>query len=200
MSKELLANTKFKSKVKEFFERNKDKIIDIILFGSSVKGKKEPSDIDILLIHKDKKDLDVSYALKKSLNSFGLNLQIIDKTYPELFKDAFQAKEAFLSEGYSLVYEHFLSVGLGYMGFILFKYELKGFNKSKSMRFYYSLYGRNKSEEGMLKKLKAIKFSNSIILCPLESCEELKDYMHTWEIQYTDFPVLIPSRLRLVLA
>src|SRR3989338_1224151 len=200
MSNALLNNTKFRSKTKEFFARNKSKILDIVLFGSAVKGKNKPEDIDILIIHKDKKDFDVSYELKKSLNSLGLNIQVIDKTYPELFKESFQAREGILAEGYSLVYEQPLSAAFGYISFILFKYELKGFNKSGRMRFYYSLYGRDNTQEGMLKKLKAIKFSNTIILCPMKSSEELKEYLNTWKLQYIEFPILIPSRLKSIMA
>jgi len=199
MSKELLKNIRFKSEIKDFFEKNKEDILDIILFGSSVRGKEKPKDIDILMLYKDKKDIDISYELKKRLKTKGYNAEITDKTYKELFEETFKARESILSEGYSLVYDKFLSEGLGYMNLILFKYELKGFNKSDRMRFYYSLYGRTKEQKGILKELNAVKFSETILLCPAEIADKIKEYLENWKIKFIEFPILIPSRLKSIL-
>ena len=97
-----------------------------------------------------------------------------------------------------MVYNKFLFEGLGYLSFNLFKYELKQFNKSERMRFYYSLYGRN-NEKGMLKMLDSIKFSDSIILCPVENVERMKEYFDTWKLKYVEFPILIPERIKNIL-
>src|SRR3989344_1739284 len=70
MSKILLKNIKFLYEINEFYNKNKDKIIDIILFGSAIKGKENPRDIDLLILFKEKKDLDLSYELKKRLKKF----------------------------------------------------------------------------------------------------------------------------------
>ena len=83
MSKILLKNIKFLHEINEFYNKNKDKIIDIILFGSVLKGKENPRDIDLLILFKEKKNLDLSYELKKRLKNF--NLDINSKSYNELF-------------------------------------------------------------------------------------------------------------------
>jgi predicted nucleotidyltransferase len=199
MSKELLKDIKFKSEVKDFFKKNKEIILDIILFGSLVRGKEKPRDIDILILYKSKKDIDISYELKKRFKTKGYDVEITDKTYKELFEESFKARESILSEGYSLVYDRFLSKGLGYMNLILFKYELKGFSKSDRMRFYYSLYGRSKEQKGILKELNTIKFSETILLCPVQNAEKMKEYLENWKIKFIEFTVMIPSRLKSVL-
>jgi hypothetical protein len=168
------------------------------LFGSSIKGKEKPNDIDILLLYKSSKNIDVSYALKKTIEAKGYCIEITDKTYNELLNPNFIAGISIISEGYSLVYNKFLFEGLGYLSFNLFKYELKQFNKSERMRFYYSLYGRN-NEKGMLKMLDSIKFSDSIILCPVENVERMKEYFDTWKLKYVEFPILIPERIKNIL-
>lgn len=198
MSKSLLQDTTFKSEIKRFFNKNKEVLLDIILFGSSVKGKEKPNDIDILLLYKSSKNIDVSYALKKTIEAKGYYIEITDKTYNELLNPNFIAGISIISEGYSLVYNKFLFEGLGYLSFNLFKYELKQFNKSERMRFYYSLYGRN-NEKGMLKILNSIKFSDSIILCPVENVERMKEYFDTWKLKYVEFPILIPERIKNIL-
>ncbi len=198
MLKKLLKNTKFRTSVNQFFNKNKDELFDIVLFGSSLRGKSNPQDVDILILYKNKKDIDLSYEFRKEIEKIGFDVEIIDKTYKDLLDPSFKAREAFLAEGYSLVYDNFLSRGLGYMNFVLFKYELKGFSKSNRMRFYYSLYGRN-GQKGVLKELSAIKFSGSIILCPVQSSEGIKEYLQSWDIDFIEFPLLIPDRLRFVL-
>ena len=198
MSKNLLRDTKFKSEVKKFFNKNKEILLDIILFGSSVKGKEKPNDIDILLLYKKTKNIDISYELKRLLKAKGYVVEVTDKTYKELFDQNFIAGSSIISEGYSLVYDKFLFEGLGYTSFNLFKYELKQFNKSERMRFYYSLYGRNK-EKGMLKRLNSIKFSDSIILCPVENAEKMKEYFNIWKLKYIEFPILIPEGIKNIL-
>jgi predicted nucleotidyltransferase len=101
MSIKLLKNTEFLSNVKEFYQKYKKQVEDIVLFGSSVKGKEKPKDIDILLIFNKKEYTELNYQLKKSLKEF--NVQIISKTKKSLLSDMFKAKESYLSEGYSLI-------------------------------------------------------------------------------------------------
>ena len=69
--KKLLKNTKFRSRVDTFCKENKEEIIDIILFGSIVKGKEKPRDIDILLLFKEKKDIDKAYSLRSCTQFHG---------------------------------------------------------------------------------------------------------------------------------
>ena len=195
MSNELLKNKKFCSEITNFFNKNKDILLDIVLFGSSVKGKNTPNDIDLLIIYRDKKNLDKSYELKKILKDFPV--EIIDKGYVELFEESFNARESILSEGYSIIFKRSLSQGWGYLSIILFKYELSGFGKSDRMRFYYSLYGRN--SVGILKSCNASKFSESIILCPTDSSEKLREFFRNWKISYSDFPIMIPERIKNIL-
>ena len=199
MLRNLSTNTKFKSIVMGFFRRNKEEILDIILFGSSVREKEKPRDIDILVIYKIEKNIEKSYELKKELDREWNNVEIIDKTYSELVEGSFKAVEGILAEGYSLIYDKFLAGGFGYMNLHLFRYELKNLNKSERMRFYYSLYGRAESQSGMLKELNAIKFSDSILLCPVYSIERAKEYLKTWKINFIEFPILIPSRLKTII-
>ena len=194
MLKELLKNTKFLSDIRTFYSKNEKEVIDIILFGSVIKGKSKPSDIDLLIIYKSKDNIDLNYQLKKQLEKYKLNMQITSKIYPDIFKTNFKARESILSEGYSLVNNISISEGLGYSNLKLFKYELKNLNKSERMRFYYALYGRNNTE-GVLKDLNAKKFSDTIILCPIANSENMTEFFNSWKLVYLEMPVLIPIRM-----
>ena len=192
MLDKLLKDIKFRSEVKNFFKQNKERLIDIILFGSTTRGKEKPKDIDLFILYKEKVDLNLDHILKKRLEKF--NIQITSKSYKELLESSFKARESILSEGYSLILNKKISKGFGFSNFTLFKYELKGKNKSERMRFYYSLYGRGK-EKGILDKLKGLKFSGSTIFCPIESTEEMKEFFDNWNMEYMQFPVLVPERI-----
>ena len=194
MLKELLKNTKFLSDIRTFYNNNEKEVIDILLFGSIIKGKSKPSDIDLLIIYKSKDNIDLNYQLKKQLEKYKLNIQITSKIYPDIFKANFKARGSVLSEGYSLVNNISISEGLGYSNLKLFKYELKNLNKSERMRFYYALYGRNNAE-GVLKDLNAKKFSDTIILCPIANSENMAEFFNSWKLVYLEMPVLIPIRM-----
>ncbi len=199
MSIRLLENIGLKSEIKSFFRKNSDEILDIILFGSTVRQKEKPNDIDLLVLYKDKKNLDLSYKLKVLLESKNFIVEITDITYKDVFGGSFKARESILSEGYSMVYDKLLSDGFGYMNLMLFKYDLGKLNKSERMRFYYSLYGRTKDQNGVLNELEAVKFSDTVLLCPIENSEKMKEYLQRWNILSINFPVLLPSRIKHIL-
>ena len=191
MLKELLRNKKFQSIITKFYNGD---IVDIVLFGSSVKGKEKPKDIDILLIFNKRVDSNLAYKLRKSLEMLNLKVSITPIVYKDLFNTSFLAREAFINEGYSIINKTTIAKGLGFDSFYLFTYNLKNLNKSDRMKFYYSLYGRNRGK-GMLKILNAIKFSENMILVPVERIEEARDYLSSLNIEYKETPVLIPERI-----
>lgn len=193
MLETLLKNKKFQSEISRFFKENEQTVIDIVLFGSILKGKEKPRDIDIMLIFKKSVDINLAYTLRKSLENLGLNIEVTSITYAGLFSPDFIARESFLLEGYSLITKKPILQGLGFSSFVIFKYDLSKLTKSERMRFYYSLYGRNK-QKGMLKELNAKKFSDSIILSPIKTSEQTKSYLNTWKIKYIEIPVFIPDR------
>ena len=193
MLKELLKNTKLMSNLYRTYEENKNEILDIVIFGSFVRGKEKPKDIDLLLIYKSKVNAELSYSIKKEFESFNLKVDLVSKAYDDLFKSTFVARESYLSEGYSLVQKGFISEKLGFKPVVLFRYDLTNLNKSERMRFYYSLYGRN--SEGIIKKLGLTKFSERILISPIDKSEEVKEYLDNWKIGYLETPILVPSRI-----
>ena len=182
------------SESKAFYKKNKTEVLDILLFGSVIRGKTKPNDLDLLIIFKEKKHLNLTYELRKIIEkATSLKVEITSKSYSELFQKTFLARESILSEGYSLIHGCFFSEGLGFKTKIMFHYALKGKNKSERMRFYYSLYGRN--SEGILRRLNSVKYTDTIILCPVENQEEMKEFFNSWEMEFNETPILIPERL-----
>ncbi len=194
MLKELLKNKKFLNKIKKFL--NKKEIIDIILFGSAARGKEEAKDIDILVVYEDNcnKVIEITQSIKNELKKEYHNVEVIGKKYKEVLKPTFLARESLLSEGFSFKYKKFISECFGYENYMLFKYSLKGKNKSERVKFYYGLYGR-KNDGGIINKYNCYKLSEGILLCKIENAEIIKIFFSNFNIEYICFPILIPKRI-----
>ncbi len=195
MSKNSLLPSGFEKELRRIHHKKKASILDVILFGSTVTGKKQPGDTDIFLLMKEEPDLSLASVIRKAGEEYGLTVNVLVKTYDELLSHDFLARESFLSQGYSIIKKEFISTLLNYSSFTLFKYNLKNLSKSKRMLFYYSLYGRNKKEDGMLKKLSAIKFSDNLLLVPLSNVDEAQNYLAYWNLTFMEMPLLIPRRI-----
>lgn len=191
MLKELLKNKIFSSIMKEFLK--KEELIDIIIFGSFVREKENPNDLDILVLYSNKINEKINYSLRKRLENIYKNVQVISKNYLELLSPEFLARESIISEGFSLKSKRFISEGFGYKNLVLFRYNLKKMTKSKRVNFYYALHGRNKNA-GLLKKNNCYKFSDSVIFCPIENSETLTEFFEKLSLDYIKFPILIPQR------
>jgi len=194
MLKELLENKKFLNKINKFLK--KKEIIDIILFGSAVRGKESPRDIDIFIIYQDRFDkiIESNHLISEDFKKEYKNTEVTGKKYKEIFKPEFLPRESLLTEGYSFVHKKFISECFDHKNYMLFKYSLKGKSKSQRVRFYYGLNGRGK-EKGILKRYKCYKFSESLLICDMENSEIIKTFFKSLDIKYDYFPILIPKRI-----
>lgn len=179
---------------KLLFKKYKEQIKDIILFGSFIRGKSKPKDIDILIIFKKKINKDIEYELKNLFLNYAKNISLISKTEDESIDPSFDARESLLFEGYSLVNSKFTAEDFGFISFGLFLYNTKSMSNVKKTRFYYALNGRG-SAKGIINELDAIKLSDNSILIPINKIESAKEFFEYWDINYKYIPSLIPKRM-----
>jgi predicted nucleotidyltransferase len=169
-------------------------IDDIVLFGSTLKGKDNPKDIDILIIFKKKVNKEFEYNLKQIYN---LNkIQIESITLNEFYTENYIAKEGIFLEGYSLLHNKKINTLYGFNSIAFIKYDIQRLKGSARIKFYYALQGRNKNE-GILKKLNAKRFSNNVIIIKYSRIEIIKEFFEYWKLDYKIIPTLIPQRLKL---
>jgi len=179
---------------KEFYKKYKNQIDDIVLFGSSVRGKKKPNDVDILIIFTEKVDKEIEYEFKNKIVKIIENVSLISKTSKGIYDSFFDAREAILFEGYSLVSNELLSSKYGFNAYGMFIYSTKELNNSDKTRFYYAFNGR-RGEKGFVDSSNAIKLSDNVLLVSLENIEEAKEFFDFNKIEFKYNPTLIPSRL-----
>lgn len=167
---------------------------DIFLFGSFVRGKVAPRDIDVLVLFVEKVDKHVELEIRNILLPFYPSLSIVSKTKKTALDPAFDARESILFEGKSLFTGKSFAERYGFSCFGLFRYDIHTLTALQKTKFYYALQGRL-GAKGMLDALRSFKFSDMVILTPLEKIEPMKDFLDSWKIPYQYIPVLLPQRM-----
>ena len=143
---------KFLESKSKSFEKDKG-IFDIVVYGSNVKGKIEARDIDILIIFKEKplaERVEITQRFKEKIGKEIGKLDIKTINLSELFETNFLARQAILTEGYSLINRIPFSEKIGFLSYSLFTYKLKNLSHNDKTKFTYSLIGRGKNQ-GILK-------------------------------------------------
>lgn len=185
MQKELLPVIK---KIRQWI--SKEKVIDVILFGSFMRGKFKPNDADLCIIIKDE-DEKRSIELVDSLGR--LTDKLVDNNLKIKFQINILTSNSFLSgntlaktllnEGYSIKKNKKFSFVLGFENKSLFVYTLKHFSPSKRVQFHYLLKGRYGSE-GVLKEAEGQFLGAGSISVPAEKEDLLKEVFDNWGVEY----------------
>ena len=176
MLDKLLKNQEIKSKIKQF--SSDGLIYDIVVYGSIVKGKEKINDLDIAIIINKNKSLNTKLKLaqefRKLFSFLEIELDVKIIAFNDFMDKSFLARQAIISEGYSLLKNGYLSEQLGYKTYVFFDYNLTSLTNSQKKTFYYVLNGRRK-DIGLLKKKGAIKISNNLIKIPIVNFYEFKE-------------------------
>lgn len=164
-----------KNKLKKYL-KNKD-ILDIIVFGSAIKGKENPGDIDIAVITEK----------EFKANLLGFHVSVLK---PEDFFKPISLLHTLLREGYSLKNEKSFSELYKFSNKVLFKYELISLNPSSKVKVVNVLRGKNK-EKGMVEENSGEWISNQVFLSPLEKEYLFESFFLNMKVKFNKFFVLI---------
>lgn len=189
----ILKDTKLKNSLKNI-AKGLPEVDDILVFGSIIRGKIHPSDIDIMILFKKAVDKDAEYIIRKEIEKHYGNASVISKTLKTALEPTFDARESILFEGVSLLSGKNLAKDYGFSSMGMIRYEIKGWTNLQKTKLYHALNGRS-GKGGMLKELDCTKFSDNIIIVPLNKIEQIKDFIESWKINYTYMPILIPERM-----
>ena len=182
---------KYLISISKKFSKNKD-IFDIVIYGSSIKGKINERDVDVLVIFKEKslnERIEIVQKIKETIKEKIKNIDLKTINLSELFEREFLARQAILSESYSLIYKIPFSERMGFENYILFTYSLKNLNHNEKTKFVYSLIGRNR--EGILQKLKAKSLGKATLIIPIENSIIFEEFLQKWKIKYNKKNIMI---------
>lgn len=166
-------------------------LADIFLFGSALKSKEKPRDVDVIALVREKdyeKIENAVYSIKKLGDKLMLNLHIESIVIDNLFGE--RVYSSIIHEGFSIREMKFIRELLNFKSYMLFTYKLENKKQSDKVRFSYALYGRKKGE-GLLKNLKGEIIGKSSILIPIEKQEIMKSFLKNWNIEYKEQRVSI---------
>ena len=182
---------------KDFKEKNPN-VWDVLLYGSIVKGKEAPNDIDIAVILTEGDPFEVAFRFKRVLEERGFSPEELDVKgflMSELFSENNLISFALLVEGYSLIKNEFLHKALNAKGYTIFKFSYSGLTGSEKVRFIYSLRGR-KGHAGMLQKLNAVELAAGVVLVPVHATFEFREFLTRWRIEYKYAPLIMGEFFR----
>lgn len=157
----------------------KEKIIaDIFLFGSALKSKEAPNDIDIIVLFREKdyeKIEQIIYAMKKINEKLDIEPIVVDNMHQE------PVYLSILHEGFSIRHMKPISQMMGLRAFIMVSYSLKDKTPSDKVRFAYALYGRKKGE-GLLDKMNGRDAGKGSVLIPIEFQATARSFFAQWGV------------------
>ena len=156
----------------------KDKeILDIIVFGSAVKGKAFPGDIDIAVI-----------TNKTSIEISGFHASILNPK--DFFINPPSLIHTLLREGYSLKNKCSFSQIYKFSNKVLFKYELVNLKPSLKVKIVNILRGKNK-EKGLVKENNGEWLANQIFTVPVENENIFEKFFLNFKIKFKKFYILM---------
>jgi len=167
---------KLVKKLKKLLNNN---VLDLVIFGSFIKNKLDPKDIDIAAIIRERVDI---AKLKKSLTEIDkkIHLQVVSLEDYDKF-----IWLTLIREGYSVKHNKYLYELYNIKPVVLFKYDLRKLTLSNKVMF-----------ERAIKNFKDIeKLSNRVVLVPISLSGEFRSFLRRWNIdieslEYELLPVM----------
>jgi len=178
----MLINSKIplriRNKLKKILRDNN--ILDIIIFGSAVKGKLMPTDIDIAIITKKK-----NIPLMPEQD----NLHISIITPHDIFVKPISLINTLLREGHSLRHNTSFSEVFKFSNKVLFIYNLKDLANSEKVKMVNIL--RGKKSQGLVEENKGEWLSRQVFLVPVGNEKIFEELFQKHSIKYKKNYVLI---------
>jgi predicted nucleotidyltransferase len=175
---------KAKKRVKLWMRKNR--VADVILFGSFVRDKLKPGDVDLCIITRDAMEaagLELVDSLKQELKESGLNFQVNILTEGELLFSGNTLARTLLEEGVSIWRGKPLAEIIGFKPKSLFIYSLKNFSPSQRVRLHYVLNGR-RGEQGVLAEIGGRLLGAGVIEAPVQFEDKLTEIFGLWKVQF----------------
>jgi predicted nucleotidyltransferase len=139
-------------------------ITDIIIFGSIVKSKISPGDIDVAVLVKEK-NLEIRNTILKLIPDADVQLITIEDFENKIFL-------SLIKEGYSIKNNQYMHEIYKIRPIKMYKYSLKQLTSSQKVMFERGI----KTIEG-LKRL-----SNSVVLVPIEFTGKFESFLRQWDM------------------
>lgn len=162
-------------------------IADIFLFGSAVKGKEFPGDIDICIIFQNKISENAVKDVENRLKEF--NAHISSLVVDNFFRKPHSLTKTILLEGISIITGKPIIQNFGFSSYLLYSYNLSKLKSSNKVKFVYLLKGRE--EKGIIEKMNGEWIANGCFIIPIQKDSEMLIILKKWQVPFKRKEVLI---------
>jgi predicted nucleotidyltransferase len=168
----------------DFLIKDKE-IIDVILFGSIIKGKLMPKDIDIAIIINE----ELSKKLKekiKNLNNFHISIINLREFFinpPSIINTLFR-------EGYSIKNKRYFSENFKFSNKVLFNYSLTSLTNSKKVKIVNILRGKGK-ENGLVEINNGEWLANQVFIVPISIDSLFEEFFNNFNVKFKRHYILM---------
>jgi len=160
-------------------------IWDIAIFGSFVKEKGEPGDVDVAVVFK-KGGTELLEEISEKLEEISDSIH-----YNWMFLEKIKKNPLWMTlmvEGFSVKSGKMFSDVFGYRTMAIFSYSLSGLkNKSK---FSHALFGRN-GNEGKIKEVEGEVIAKGVLGVPMRKSDSFRDFLDYWKVDYKMYRTIV---------
>ena len=174
---------------KKLKELNLTEIADVMLFGSAVKGKEFPKDIDLCIIFRKEISKEIIKKIENKLKKF--NIHISSLVIDDFFKNPHSLATTLFVEGVSVLHkaQPFIK-NFGFSSYVLYSYDLSKLGSSEKVKFVYLLKGRKK-EIGIINKMGGEWIADSCFIIPIQKDSEILIILKKWAVNFKRKEALI---------
>jgi predicted nucleotidyltransferase len=167
-----------------FLSKNPE-VIDVIIFGSAIKGKTLPSDIDIAIIIRNDLPENINNKIR-NLENFHVSIIKCE----EFFLKTPSIVSTILREGYSIKNSRYVAENFRFSSRVLFSYSLVSLNPSRKVKVVNLLRGKG-SEKGMVEKNGGEWIANQVFISPVSAGSFFEEFFNNFKIRYRKNYILI---------
>ena len=168
-----------KDKLKNIIGRRE--ILDVILFGSVIKGKALPRDVDIAVITEEDYEPGI-------FNIEGFHFSFLKPI--DFFKKRITLLSTIFREGYSLKFDKSFSELYGFRNRVLFRYELSRLTNSKKVKVVNILRGK-KGDKGLVVENGGEWLSNQVFFIPMYKEHIFDKFFINFAVKFKKYYVLM---------
>lgn len=145
-----------------------DYIDDFIFFGSFVKSRSRPSDIDLAILSRSKASLGLKEEIRKLIEN--VDVEMVSDFYSPLWP-------VLMREGYSVNKGEFLFKLYNLQPVVLYSYSLKRLDSVQKVQF-------SRGVKSIVKETKGKFITRSVVLVPMDKKFIFEELLATWNIEF----------------
>ena len=158
---------KLKKQLKQY-----DDVEDIIIFGSLVKDKFKPKDVDVAIIM-EKKDYDIVQKIHKQISTFEVPIHMSILLFKEIYTEPKFWKSIFV-EGFSIKRNKYLREIVNIKPVEIYEYHIDKMTPTEKMQF-------NRGFNETMHSTSAFRIGAGSVVVPEEKTGKFDDFFDSWD-------------------